>query len=114
MCITTSRATLSNTQLYVGEGERNGEYVHVLAYSNKASALPRDWNSVAEPNAMVLPFPTSAEMTKENMIDTTEFKSFLKDISKASKYQGKTLGGDSFSLNSRGLMKSAQVFSLGS
>jgi hypothetical protein len=116
MCITTARATLSNTQLYVGEGRYNGEYVHVLAYSNKASALPRDWNSVAEPNAMVLPFPTSTEMTQKNMIDTTQFKSFLKDISKASKYVAKTLGydDDRIAFNSRGLMKSAQVFSLGS
>lgn len=115
MCITTSRATLSNTQLYVGEGTQNGEYVHVLAYSNKASALPRDWNSVAEPNAMVLPFPTSHEMTEKNMVDTREFKSFLKDISKASKYQGKTLGVDSDDVRlSRGMTKSAQVFNLGS
>jgi hypothetical protein len=50
------------------------------------------------------------------MIDTRQFKSFLKDISKASKYVAKTLGFDSddLRLNSRGLTKSAQVFSIGS
>ncbi len=113
MCMTTSRATLSNTQIYVGEGYHNGEYVHVLAYQNKAASHPRDWNSVAEPNAMVLPFPTSQEMSEENMIDTRPFKSFLKDISWASKYVMKTLGVETNS--ARGIsLKSAQVFSLGS
>lgn len=114
MCITTSRAKLSDTLVYVGEGHYKNEDVHVLAYQNKAVSLPKDWNSVAEANAMVLPFPTRDEMGPANILDTRKYKSFLKDISEASKHQMRTLGGDSFSLKSRGISKGVQIFDSGS
>lgn len=105
MCITTSPAKLSNTLIYVGEGHTQGKDVHVLAYQNKAT------NQVSSPNAMVLPFPTNKEMGPDNVIDTREFKGFLKDISNATKHLTRSLGGPmlkSFSLNA------AQVFDVGS
>lgn len=113
MCITTSRAKLSDTLVYVGEGIYKNDEVHVLAYQNKATSLPRDWNSVAEPNAMVLPFPTQQEMGPANVIDTRQFKNFLKDISNASKHQARTLGFDSRGMT-KGISRGVQLFDVGS
>lgn len=79
MCITTKRSILSSTRIYAGEAEHNGKYVHVLAYKNSAKSLED------KPNSMVLPFPTNVPMTSENLIDTTNFKDFLQDITNASK-----------------------------
>jgi len=107
MCITTAAARLTKTLIYVGEGIRKDDEVHVLAYQNNAHS--------DGPNAMVLPFPTDKEMTPDNAIDTRTFKRFLRNIADASKM--KTLGMDSdLRLNatkgiSRGM---AQVFNSGS
>lgn len=108
MCITSARATLSKTLIYSGEGVRNDNLVHVLAYQNNATS------HAAGPNAMILPIPTNKEMGPDNIIDTRSFKSFLKDIADATK--AKTLGMDSFSMNmTKGLSRGmAQVFESGS
>jgi hypothetical protein len=108
MCCTFGRSTMSKTRIYVGEAERNGETVHVLAYQNVAKSLGA--------NAMVLPFPTDVAMSQENVIDTRQFKHFLKDITNASKEMTKGLDADSFSRGDRRLAsaKVAQVFSVGS
>lgn len=50
-----------------------------MAYQNTAENLSPG------PNAMVIPFPTQTVMTKDNVIDTRAFPSFLKDITEASK-----------------------------
>jgi len=105
--MTTARASLINTLIYTGEGIRNDNLVHVLAYQNQAT-------SHQGANAMVLPFPTSKEMGAANVIDTRAFPLFLRNISDASKHQ--TLGFDSRGGNmmkglSRGM---AQVFESGS
>jgi hypothetical protein len=72
-------AKFSTTKLYVGEAKKDNKHVHVLAYQNSAQSL-KD-----EPNAMILPFPTSAPMDERNVINTTSFKNFLEDIGNASK-----------------------------
>jgi hypothetical protein len=98
---------MSDTLLYSGEGTYNDKYVHVMAYQNSAYNL----SNVA--NAMILPFPTSQEMNENNIIDTTTFSSFLKNISDATKLHSKMLGG--FALNSDKLgSRSFKVFDKGS
>jgi len=79
---------MSDTLIYVGESHRLGRDIHVLAYQNIAI------NESSTPNAMIIPFPTSQTMTEENIINTTTFKNFLKDISNATKSTRRlTLGG---------------------
>lgn len=84
MCCTFTKSVMSNTRLYVGESFKNGKIVHVLAYQNVAET--------DGPNAMVLPFPTDVAMGPENMINTSLFKDFLKDITDASKVHTKGFG----------------------
>jgi hypothetical protein len=100
---------MSNTRLYVGESFKNGKIVHVLAYQNAAET--------DGPNAMVLPFPTDVAMGPENIINTSLFKDFLKDITDASRLRTKGFG------DRRGMMLGAvggsadslaQVFDSGS
>jgi len=76
MCCTFSKSVMTNTQIYVGQASKNGKLVHLLAYQNKAVSN--------KPNAMVLPFPTDVAMSEDNIIDTSKFKNFLKDITHAS------------------------------
>jgi hypothetical protein len=94
MCCTFTASEMSDTRLYVGEAEKDGETVHVLAYQNTAQTNA--------PNAMVLPIPTTKSLVADNLIDTREFKNFLKDITSASQEhtkgvsfnrRGMTLGG---------------------
>src|SRR5258708_13093103 len=92
MCISIARANFSTTKVYVGEAQRHGRYVHVVAYQNNA-----DSQVAWEPNAMILPFPTQAKMGRDNIIDTSSFSGFLNDITDPSKLQSKMLG------SSRGL-----------
>lgn len=106
MCISTSASRMSDTLLYSGEGSYKDKYVHVIAYQNSAFSL----SNVA--NAMILPFPTSQEMNEDNIIDTTAFPSFLKDISDATKLHSKMLGG--LALNSVLGSRSFKVFDKGS
>jgi hypothetical protein len=109
MCITTASARLTKTLLYVGEGVRNDKQVHVLAYQNNAI------NEADAPNAMVIPFPAAQAMTEDNVIDTRGFKSFLDDITNATKMR--TLGMDSDALlnTTKGVSRGfAKVFDSGS
>lgn len=107
MCISIRPATFSSTKIYVGDANLKDKYVHVLAYQNSARSVV--YNS---PNAMILPFPTKVPMTKENVIDTSSFKTFLNDIAEASQHKAKYL------FNGRGLLgsqfRSAQIFKVGS
>lgn len=103
-----SPARLSSTLIYSGEGIRNSKNVHVLAYQNTAR------NEHAGPNAMIIPFPTNAVMGEDNVIDTRQFKGFLKDITNASKMQMRTLGGDARNMMKGVAAASAKVFDVGS
>ena len=106
MCVSLGPATFSNTILYVGSALRNGKLVHVLGYQNTAQNLatkvepppssldPKLWSQVVKEkgasqvpagNAMILPFPASAVMTKENVIDTSGCPGILKDIAESVK-----------------------------
>lgn len=116
MCITTARAKLSDTLIYTGSAFKDGKDVHVLAYQNNATSYP-GWDKLStdpNPNAMVLPFPTSDEMDERNIIDTRSFKSFLKDITNASKMRTRSLGFDSRGMTKGVALNSAKVFSSGS
>lgn len=73
MCLTMGPARLSKTVLYSAEAMVGGRLVHVLGYQNAAENLTRG------PNAMVLPFPASAPMGPENIVDTSSCKSILSD-----------------------------------
>src|SRR5271154_7122843 len=81
MCMSSSPSVMSNTTIYAGEATHNDEQVHVLAYQNNAASLTN------KPNAMILPFPAAKQMGQENVIDTRPFKSFLKDITNASRHR---------------------------
>jgi hypothetical protein len=110
MCCTFTASEMSNTRIYVGEAQRQGKLVHVLAYQNTAISKG--------PNAMVLPFPTETKLGQENVIDTTNFKNFLEDIGEASRHitkgfsgrRGMTLGAAA--MDADGLR--AEVFDSGS
>lgn len=110
MCCTFVESKMSNTLIYTGEGQRNGKTVHVLAYQNVAENLSN------APNAMVIPFPASAPMNENNVIDTSKFKDFLRNITDATKIRTRgMLGGNmaksaSFDLND----DDALVFDVGS
>jgi hypothetical protein len=105
MCICSAPAHLSNTLIYVGEAARGNQSVHVLAYQNTAD------NESSGPNAMILPFPAAEAMGPENILDTRPYKSFLKDITNATKQQTRSLD----MLNSKGASPAgAQVFDVGS
>ena len=108
MCMSAAPSKMSDTLLYVGEASRNKKTVHVLAYQNKAI------NKTSAPNAMILPFPACTPMDERNVIDTTNFKSFLTDIAEATKYQGKLLGSRGFSRRYESLGDDALVFDVGS
>lgn len=94
MCCTLEPAELSNTILYAGEATREGRYVHVLGYQNRAKNLSEG------PNAMILPIPASAAMGPSNVIDTSGCKKILSDLSmyalpgKMTKGSFRGLGGD--------------------
>ncbi|MFO0588156.1 MAG: hypothetical protein U0441_11480 [Polyangiaceae bacterium] len=72
-----SEARFSQTRLYAGEAERDGKYVHVIAYQNTA---------ISEgPNAMVLPLPAAVMPGRENILDTRDCKDFLVAMEKATR-----------------------------
>ncbi len=107
MCCTFTESEMSDTRLYVGEAERNGKTVHVCAYQNTAQTHG--------PNAMVLPIPTEMAMGPENLIDTREFKNFLKNIVDATQVHTKSAGmRRSMTLGSFGSDSLAQVIDVGS
>ena len=108
MCCTFTASEMSDTRIYVGEAQRKGKLVHVLAYQNTAAAKG--------PNAMVLPFPTHSEMGPDNVIDTRKFKGFLKQICDATRYVTKGARRGSMMLGSRGFDSDslAEVFDVGS
>jgi hypothetical protein len=109
MCISLHESEMASTQLYVGEAQHQGKTVHVLAYENSASS--------DGPNAMVLPFPTKVPMGPDNVIDTSKFKWFLKDISNATKMQSRGMTRKSRSVSfglDDDLLGAAQVFDVGS
>lgn len=107
MCCTIGEAELSNTKIYVGEAIFNNKYVHTIAYQNSAIT--------GEPNAMVIPFPASQPMTKDNIIETESIPNFLENISDATKVRtrGLMLGHD-FDEVSFGCAAAAEVFEHGS
>lgn len=108
MCCTFTESEMSNTRIYSGEAKKNGKNVHVLAYQNSAVS--------SGANAMVIPFPTDVAMGQDNVIDTSKFKNFLRDITEATKIK-------TFSKGSRGITigaaymdadSLAEVFDVGS
>jgi hypothetical protein len=109
MCISIGESKMTSTHLYVGEAEKNGKTVHILAYQNTAES--------SGPNAMILPFPTQVKMTQDNIIDTSSFKNFLKNISDASKrieYTKSARRGFTLGVAAAGMDSFAEVFSVGS
>ncbi len=107
MCCSVHVSKMSNTLIYSGEAQKNEKSVHVLAYQNSAET--------DGPNAMVLPFPTDVKMGKDNIIDTSKFKSFLKNITNASKHRSFTKGARRLTLGSAAFHDSlAEVFDVGS
>jgi hypothetical protein len=114
MCVCLGPARLSNTTLYVGEATRDGKLVHVLGYQNTAQNLAVAATSVPSGmlagNAMILPFPASEPMGKDNVLDTSGCKNILKDIAEAVKPRSKGFGRSmSFGMDSR----SVEVFDTG-
>lgn len=77
MCCVFAAAVLRRTLLYVGESQKNGKYVHVLGYQNRAE------NLTPGPNAMLLAIPSKAKMGPENMVATNKMPKVLKDQEEA-------------------------------
>jgi hypothetical protein len=83
MCVTLSKASMRKTIVYAGEAQRpQGTYVHVLGYQNQAE------NLAGQANAMILPFPSKAEMGPENVIDTSACPDIMTSMSKATAITG--------------------------
>lgn len=99
MCICVNASEATNTHVYVGKGTVEGKDVHVLAY--QCHAIVRDKSGKG---AMLLPIPSNEELTPDNFIDTTEFPSFLKDISEATKRKTRSMKSLSFGMVSMGAM----------
>ena len=100
MCITTNKASLSNTRI-LSLALDNGR--HFMTYSNRAK------NDSNKPNAMILPIP--GKTRQELFHDTTDYKDFLGEIiEKASRDEW--MGGDSFGRRTRSA-KGFKKFNLG-
>jgi len=101
MCCTLAPAELKNTILYAADARVDGKYVHVLGYQNLAT------NHSPGPNAMILPFPASAPMGPDNILDVSGCRRILKDMaySIAERSRGLT--------KSASTLRSAQVFESG-
>lgn len=104
MCVSLHPASFSETILYLGEA-RHPEHglVHVLGYQNTAI------NRSDEPNAMVIPVPSSTEMGPENLLDTSENSHVLKDMVDVLRPKTKGFFPDNLSAKSAGV----QVFDHG-
>lgn len=105
------KAEFSGTKVFVGEAERQGCYVHVIAYQNKARSN--------QPNALILPFPTDKEMTEDNVISTKGFPKFLDDMAEATRISenltSRSFNSDLFDSRVDGFsLREALVFSSGS
>ena len=107
MCCTSGPSRMKNTILYAGEATHpvTGRYIHVQAYQNEAQNLQDG------PNAMILPFPAGAPLTRENIVDTRDCPDFLKDMAEAiaPKYLGTRRGMKSLKYSD-----AADVFESGS
>lgn len=106
MCMSSRPSVMSNTRIYAGEAVKNGKTVHVLAYQNAAIT--------DGPNAMVLPFPTNKIMDEDNVIDTREFKLFLKNIVDATREQYAYHRTHGMTLGAASAKSIAKVFDVGS
>lgn len=95
MCITSGPAFLENTIIYAGEStDKNGKIIHVLSYKNKAKSLTDKVNS------MILPIPSSEDLSKQNIVDMSSCKDLL------SKYYGL------FEVKTRGFLKGGKEYNL--
>jgi len=108
MCCSLEPAVLSDTIVSCIETNHpeTGKLIHVAGYQNKAQSL-------AGPNAMLLPFPSSVPMGPANVVDTTSAKRLLKDYAETLVRRTRSLskGLDSPSYTARG---GIQVFAAGS
>jgi len=96
---------MSKTVLYAGEAMIGNKLVHVLGYQNTAQ------NESSSPNAMILPFPASANMSPENVVDTSECKKVLRKYGNMFKHDNRRrTRSKSFSA---GMSDSVQVFDSG-
>jgi hypothetical protein len=109
MCCSTEPSEMSDTILSCLETKHptTGSLIHVAGYQNKAESL-------AGPNAMLLPFPSRVLMGPENILDTREAKSLLKDYAEAIKEQTQSLGMKSLGGPMSFLDDDVQVFESGS
>ena len=108
MCITLHASKMSGTKVYAGEANKDGVYVHVLAYQNVAASMH------SGPNAMILPIPAKGSLGPLNLIDTRKFKHFLSDIAEATK-EPSLSRSRSFSKGAPASLDSlAEVFDVGS
>lgn len=107
MCITAHRARLTNTILYGGLAEHQGDLVHVTGYQNTVA------NQHTGPNMMILPVPAEpGSMTPENFLDTERTPGVLQDMVTALRLSGGGSKGLSFS-RSIGSAPPMQVFNHG-
>lgn len=107
MCITSAPARLSSTTVFGNRAVLAGKRVHVLGYQNTAH------NFSGQPNAMIIPIPSSVALGPDNMIDTRPFGRFMTDYAAAlrPRERGVMRGGVDRSL---GFLGEVQTFECGS
>lgn len=86
MCITTGPAHLSNTRIFAGASKIDNKIIHTLSYQNMVQNLS------SGSNCMLLHFPASEEMTKDNIVDMEGYENFLKDVDAEYKRDSMTKG----------------------
>lgn len=79
-CCSLAPAEFIKTYGWVGELEKNGKLIHVLAYENVA------YNRSGSGNAMILPIPAvEGTLTSKNLLEGHQFRSVVKDLYNSSR-----------------------------
>ncbi len=110
-CCSLAPARFTKTRGWVGEAQKDGKLVHILAYGNSVQNLAGNLFS-NRGNAMFLPIPAQpGSMTDKNLLDMSKGVHVLEDMERACVESSQALSA-TFSLSARPAPK-VQVFEHG-
>lgn len=79
-CCSMAPAHFEDTYGWIGELQRDGKLVHILAYENVAS------NATEGGNAMILPIPAKSQtLSDKNLLNGEDFRGVVKSLYKSSR-----------------------------
>lgn len=112
-CCSLGPARFSKTKGWVGEAQKDGKLVHILAYGNSVQNLPGK-KQTSSGNAMFLPIPAvPGSMTDKNLLDMSKGKHVLADMENACRFQTRGASRPGALPLSYGLAPRIQVFEHG-